>query len=115
VTLPTSGPYNEFGSSLLPEEEGDPLRTGLPAFWWPSVWGLATLVFSAFWMVESWRAAKSLLGPTKAYHLTQDIGGLVFTLACCWAIYQFWKPRSRTLGLIFCALVAAIAMTWHRL
>jgi len=66
-------------------------------------------------MVESWRAALPLLDPTKANHLTQDAGGLLFTLTCCWATYQFWKPRSRTLGFIFCALVAALAMAWHRL
>ena len=112
MTLPTSSSYEELE---VPSAEANPLATGLPTAWWPTIWGLAALVFSAFWMVESWRAAKPLLGPTKANHLTQDAGGLLFTLGCCWAIYQFWKPRSKTLGVVLCALVAATAMTWQRL
>ena len=115
MTSPVSGSYDQIDLHSEPADTANPLDTGLPAFWWPSIWGLAALVFSPFWMVESWREAKPLLGPAKANHLTQDVGGLLFILGCCWATYWFWTPRSRALGFTFCALMAAIAMTWHRL
>ena len=93
----------------------DPLTVGLPAAWWPLVWALASLLFSAVWMMESWKASKPLMGMTKINHLAQDAWGLLVTLCCCYAVFQFWKLRSRSLGLALCSLTAAAAMAWHRL
>ncbi len=93
----------------------DPLTVGLPAAWWPLVWSLAGLLFSVVWMMESWKAGKPLLGMTKINHLAQDAWGLLVTLCCCYAVFQFWKPRSGPLGLALCSLTAAAAMAWHRL
>ena len=66
-------------------------------------------------MMESWEKAGSLRGPTKVNHLTQDLAGLLATLACSYAVYQFWKYRSETLGIVLGLIAAAAAMTWHRL
>lgn len=96
-------------------EDTNPLATGLPAIWWPSAWGVASLVYSVFWMVEGWRAAQPLLGPTKVNHLTQDLWCLVLILGGSYGHYQFYKRRSETLGIVLCLLLAAAAMTWHRL
>ncbi len=115
MTLPASGTYGELGSPARSDEEPNVLGAGLPAAWWPSIWGLASLAFSAFWIMESWRAAKPLLGPTKINHLTQDLWSLLVTLVCSFAIYQFWKPRLEALGTVLCIALSAIAMTWHRL
>jgi hypothetical protein len=76
---------------------------------------MASLTFSTFWMMESWRTAQRLLGPTKINHLTQDLWSLLVTLGCSFVIYQFWKPRLEALGTVLCIVLAAIAMTWHRL
>ena len=97
------------------DRTADPLNAGLPAAWWPFVWGLASLLFSAAWMMESWKASKSLLGMTKINHLAQDAWGLLVTLCCCYAVFHFWKPRWGSLGLALCSLTAAAAMAWHRL
>jgi len=92
----------------------NPLETGLPAFWWPSVAGVVSFVFSIFWMLESWTDAALLKGPTKVNHLTQDLAGLLATLVCSYATYRFWKHRSETLDIVLGLLVAAAAMMWHR-
>ena len=114
MTLPSSGSFEELNTVASPIEGENPLATGLPPLWWPSIWGLGSVVYSAFWMLESWKAAKPLLGPTKVNHLTQDLASLLVTLGCCYALYLFWKPRSETFGIILSLLVTAAAMTWHR-
>ncbi len=73
------------------------------------------MVYSAFWMEESWRTAQPLLGPTKVNHLTQDLWCLILTLGGGYLLYRFYKRRSETLGIMLCSLIAAAAMTWHRL
>lgn len=93
----------------------NPLATGLPVVWWPCVLSFVSLVYSIFWMAESWRAAQSLIGPTKVNHLAQDLWCLILVLACSYAVYQFCRHRSERLGIVLCLLVAAAAMTWHRL
>jgi len=114
VTLPFPGSYDEPHSTPSSDALA-PLETGLPSAWWPTVGGLASLVFSAFWLTESWEDAGPLLGPTKVNHLTQGLAGLLAALVCPYAMYRFWKHRSETLGLVLGLLTAAIAMTWHRL
>ncbi|MEE1657084.1 hypothetical protein VB618_12820 [Microvirga sp. CF3062] len=74
----------------------------------------ASLVYSVFWMAESWRAAQSLIGPTKVNHLAQDLWCLILVLGSSYAVYQFCRHRSERLSLVLCLLVAAAAMTWHR-
>jgi hypothetical protein len=76
---------------------------------------MAYLVYSAFWVGESWGRAQALIGPTKLNHLTQDVWCLILVLGSSYAIHQFCKRRSETLGIVLCLLVAAAAMTWHRL
>jgi hypothetical protein len=115
VTLPSPGSYEEFDSLAAPTEAVNPLGTGLPAAWWPSVGGVTSLIFSVFWMVESWEEAGSLQGPTKVNYLTQDVAGLLATLVCSYAIYRFWKERSETLGIVLGLVAAAAAMTLHRM
>ena len=90
------------------------MGVGLPDAWWPCVGCAASLIFSVFWMLESWEEAGPLRGPTKVNHLTQDLASLLVTLGCCYALYLFWKPRSETFGIILSLLVTAAAMTWHR-
>jgi dolichyl-phosphate-mannose--protein O-mannosyl transferase len=87
------------------------MGTGLPVAWWPSVAGAASLLFSVFWMMESWEEAEPLRGPTKVNFLTQSLAGLLASLICSYAIYRFWKHRSATLGLV----AAGAAMTLHRM
>ncbi len=115
VTLPVSGSYNQIDVQPERVEMAHPLGLGLPSMWWPSVCGLASLVFGAFWMAESWRTAEPLLGPTKVHHLAQDLWGLILILGSGYALYQFYKRRSETFGIVLCLLLAAAAMTWHRL
>ena len=115
MTLPSPASFEELDSVAPPAEAIDPLRTGLPAAWWPSVVGMVCLVFSVFWMMESWKDADPLRGPTRVNYLTQDLAGLLATLSCSYAIYRFWKHRSETLGIVLGLLIAAAAMTWHRL
>ena len=103
------------GAESLSPNDRDPLTAGLPTVWWSLVWSFAGLVFSALWMMQSWKASKPLLGITKINHLAQDAWGLLVTLCCCYAVLQFWKPRSASLGLALCSLTAAAAMAWHRL
>ena len=83
--------------------------------WWPCVWGFASLVYSVFWMAESWRTAQPLSGPTQVNHLMQDLWCLILILGSSYAVHQFFRHRSERLGFILCLLVAAAAMTWHRL
>jgi hypothetical protein len=66
-------------------------------------------------MAESWRAAQPLIGSTKVNHLAQDLWCLILTVGGGYLLYQFYKHRSETLGLVLCLLAAAAAMTWHRL
>ena len=54
MTLPSPGSYEEFDSLASPAEAMNPLGTGLPAAWWPSVGGITSLIFSVLWMSESW-------------------------------------------------------------
>jgi len=114
VTSPSPDSYDELTPVASSPEAANPLETGLPAFWWPSVGALVSFVFSVFWMTESWRATAHLQGPTKVNHLTQDLAGLLATLLCSYATYRFWKYRSETLGIVLGVLVAAAAMMWHR-
>ena len=114
VTVQSFHSYDDPASNLS-SAEGNPLTTGLPSAWWPCIWGGACLVYSAFWIMESWRRAQVLLGPTKLNHLTQDVWCLILVLGSSYAFYQFYKRRSETLGIVLCMLVAGAAMTWHRL
>ncbi len=107
--------YEGAESASACDTTRDPLTVGLPAAWWPLVWALASLLFSAAWMMESWKEGRALLGMTKVNYLAQDAWGVLVTLCCCYAVFQFWKPRSRSLGLALCSLTAAAAMAWHRL
>jgi hypothetical protein len=115
VTISASDPYTDLAPAPLSSEGANPLATGLPAIWWPYVWGFGSLVYSMFWMAESWKAAQPLLGPTKVNYFAQDIWCLVLTLGSSYAVYQFCRHRSERLGLVFCLMVAVAAMTWHRL
>ena len=96
-------------------EENNPLATGLPTVWWPWVWGLASLAYSAFWMAESWRVAQPLRGPTKVNHLAQDLWCLILTFGSGYLLYRFYERRSEALGIVLCLLIAAAAMARHRL
>jgi hypothetical protein len=93
----------------------NPLATGLPALWWSCIWGFVGLVYSTFWMAETWRAAQPLLGPTKINYFAQDLWCLILAIGSSHAVYQFCRPRSEKLSLILCLIVATAAMTWHRL
>jgi hypothetical protein len=115
VTLQSFHSYEDPASNLSPAEAGNPLSAGLPSVWWPCISGVACLVYSAFWIGESWRRAQALLGPTKLNHLTQDLWCLILVLGSGYALYHFYKHRSETLGIVLCLAVAAAAMTWHRL
>ena len=115
VTLPSVHPYQDPASDLSSAEGGNPLTTGLPSAWWPCIRGIACLVYSAFWIVESWGHAQALLGPTRLNHLLQDLWCLILVLGSSYALYQFYKHRSETLGIVLCLTLAAAAMTWHRL
>jgi hypothetical protein len=115
VTLPPSGSSEELDSVAFAAEAISPLGIGLPAAWWPTVGGAASLIFAVFWMMESWEKAGPLRGPTKVNYLTQDLTGLLVVLVCSYAIYQFWKPRSETLGIVLALAAAAAAMTLHRM
>jgi hypothetical protein len=99
----------------LSAEGANPLATGLPAAWWPCVWIFASLIYSVFWMAESWRTAQPLFGATQVNHLAQDLWCLILVLGSSYAVYQFFRHRSERLCLVLCLLVAAAAMTWHRL
>ncbi len=105
-----ANPASELSSAGI-----NPLAAGLPTVWWPCVWGFASLVYSAFWMSQSWRTAQSLLGPTKVNHLAQDLWCLLLILGSGCLLYQFYKRRPKILGLVLCLLVAAVAMTWRHL
>ena len=113
MTLPSPGSYEDLHSGA--SEAIDPMGAGLPAAWWPSVAGVSSLVFSVFWMMESWEEAGPLRGPTKVNFLTQSLAGLLASLVCSYAIYRFWKHRSATLGIILGLVAAAAAMTLHRM
>jgi hypothetical protein len=115
VTLYSFHSYEDPASNLSSAEGENPLATGLPAAWWPCIWGVACLVYSAFWIGESWGRGQTLLGPTKLNHLMQDVWCLILALGSSYAFYQFYKRRSETLGIVLCLLVAGAAMTWHRL
>ena len=115
MALSSSDSCADPAPAPLSSEGANPLATGLPAIWWPCVWGFGSLVYSAFWMAESWRAAQRLLGPTKANHLAQDLWCLILILGSGYAVYGFYRHRSERLGFVFCLLIAAAAMTWHRL
>ncbi len=114
MSLPSRDSYEERSPIGYADEPPNPLGTGLPNAWWPSVGGTVSLVFSVFWMMESWKDATFLYGPTKVNHLSQDLAGLLATLVCAYGTYRFWKHRSESLGIVLGLLVAAAAMTWHR-
>jgi hypothetical protein len=115
VTLPSPGSYEDLPSVASTAEAINPMGTGLPVAWWSSVGGAASLIFSVFWIMESWEKAGPLRGPTKVNHLTQDLAGLLATLVCSYAIYRFWKHRSETIGIVLGIVAAAAAMTFHRM
>ncbi len=115
MTLSSPERYTNLAPAPLASEGASPLATGLPGVWWPCVLSFVSLVYSIFWMAESWRAAQSLIGPTKVNHLAQDLWCLILVLGSSYAVYQFCRYRSERLGLVLCLLVAAAAMTWHRL
>lgn len=111
----SSGSINELEYAPQAAASSNPLSAGLPEAWWPCIWGIAALVYGSFWMTESWSTAKPLLGPTRINHLTQDLWSLLVTIVACCALYQFYKRRSQTLGILLTVIVAALAMMWHRL
>jgi dolichyl-phosphate-mannose--protein O-mannosyl transferase len=113
VTLPSPGSCEDLHSGA--SGAIDPMGTGLPVAWWPSVAGAASLMFSVFWMMESWEEAEPLRGPTKVNFLTQSLAGLLASLICSYAIYRFWKRRSATLGIVLGLVAAGAAMTLHRM
>lgn len=115
MALSSSDSFAKPASELPPSVANNPLAAGLPKVWWPCAWGLASLVYSVFWMTQSWRMAQPLVGPTKVNHLTQDFWCLILTLGSSYLLYQFYKRRWETLGLVLCLLVAAGAMILHRL
>ncbi|MEE1610039.1 hypothetical protein [Microvirga sp. CF3016] len=77
--------------------------------------GTASVIFSVFWILRSWEQAKPLCGPTKVNYLTQDLAALLATLVFSYALYQFWKHRCETLGLVLGLATAVAAMMAHRL
>ncbi len=115
MTLSSPEHYTNLAPAPLGSEGANPLATGLPGVWWPCVLSFVSLVYSIFWMAESWRAAQSLIGPTKVNHLAQDLWCLILTLGSGYLLYQFYKRRSETFGIVLCLLMAAAAMAWHRL
>ncbi|KFG69076.1 hypothetical protein [Microvirga sp. BSC39] len=115
MTLSSSDSYTDLASTPRSSEVANPLAAGLPALWWPCVWGFGSLVYSLFWMAESWKAAQSLIGPTKVNYFAQDLWCLILVLGSSYAVHQFCRHRSERLGLVLCLLMAAAAMTWHRL
>lgn len=66
-------------------------------------------------MMESWEKAAPLKGPTRANYLMQDLGGLLAVLGCTYAVHQFWRHRSETLGIALGLAVAVAAMALHRM
>ncbi|MBB4039342.1 hypothetical protein GGR34_000977 [Microvirga flocculans] len=114
MTLPFSDSYDTIDHASQPAKLASPLTTGLPAAWWPCIWGFASLVYAAFWMAESWRASRPFIGPTKLNYLTQDLFSLLLTVGGCYAFYWFFKRRWETLGIVLCVLLAAVAMTLQR-
>ncbi|EIM28053.1 hypothetical protein [Microvirga lotononidis] len=115
MSLSTSGSDDEPHPVLSVDKAGGLLGTGLPAAWWPSVGSVASLMFAIFWMLQSWEEAKPLVGATKVNYLTQGLAGLMVALLCSCGIYRFWKERSETIGIVLGALLAAAAMTLHRM
>jgi hypothetical protein len=115
VTLHSSDSYPDLAPVSLSPKGANPLAAGLPAVWWPCVWGSASLVYSLFWIAESWRTAQPLIGPTKANYFAQDLWCLILSLGSSYAVYQFFRHRSERMGFVLCLLVAASAMAWHRL
>jgi dolichyl-phosphate-mannose--protein O-mannosyl transferase len=94
VTLPSSSSYEELRIVASPDGASSPLTTGLPAAWWPSVGSAMSLVFSIFWMMQTWEEAGPLRGPTKVNHLTQGLAGLLAALLCSYGIYRFDRKHS---------------------
>jgi hypothetical protein len=115
VTLPSPGSYEDLHSGASASEAIDPMGTGLPTAWWPSVAGALSFMFSVFWMMESWEEAGPLRGPTKVNFLTQSLAGLLASLVSSYAIYRFWKHRSETTGIVLGIAAAAGAMAFHRM
>jgi hypothetical protein len=115
VTLPSSASYPTLNSDTSSAKAIRPLGTGLPAAWWPSVVGAASVIFSVFWIMGSWEQATVLRGPTKVNHLTQDLAALLATLVFSYALYHLWKHRCETLGIILGLVTAVAAMMAHRL
>jgi hypothetical protein len=109
------GSYEDLRSTTSTGEAINPMGTGLPDAWWPCVGCAASLIFSVFWMLESWEEAGPLRGPTKVNHLTQDLAGLLATLVCSFAIYRFWKHHSETLGIVLGLVAATAAMMLHHM
>jgi hypothetical protein len=66
-------------------------------------------------MAGSWKAAQPLIGSTRVSYFAQDLWCLILVLGSSYAVQQFCRHRSERLGLVLCLLVAAAAMTWHRL
>ncbi|MBJ6127327.1 hypothetical protein [Microvirga splendida] len=115
MTISSPDSYADLAPSPLPPKAANPLTAGLPAVWWPCVWGGASLVYSLFWMAESWRTARPLIGPTRINYLAQDLWCLILVLGGSYAVHQFCRHRSERLGLALCLIVAVSAMAWHRL
>ncbi|MFC1459823.1 hypothetical protein ACETIH_24595 [Microvirga arabica] len=115
MTVSSSDSYPDLAPAPLSTKGADPLATGLPAVWWPCVWGGAFLVYSLFWMAQSWRTAQPLIGLMRINYLAQDLWCLMLVLGSSYAVYQFCRYRSERLGLVVCLLIAAAAMAWHRL
>ncbi|WP_262273095.1 hypothetical protein [Microvirga yunnanensis] len=115
MSLPSPATSEEISPAASSLEAADPLGTGLPAAWWPSVSAAASVVFSVFWIMESWERAGPLRGPAKINQLMQGLGALLATLVCSYAVHRFWKHRHETLGLALSLAVAAGAMALHHL
>jgi hypothetical protein len=115
VTLSSSDSYTDLAPAPLSLEGANPLAAGPPAFWWQCIWGLGWLAYSVSWMAESWSAAHTLIGPTKTNYFAQDLWCLILALGGSYAVYQFNRHRSERLGLVLRLILAAGAMTWHRL
>jgi hypothetical protein len=83
----------------------------IPASWQHFSWWIATITFSALWMLGSWTAAFSEQHAINP--LAESAWALLPSLGICYGIYNFSKAQSRALAHLLCVVSAVVLLLQH--
>lgn len=112
---PRSYAWYDDDDSLEEQLPTELSMAGLPDTWRHYGWKIATILFAALWLVDTWTSGHTLEGMMSANHIANGVWGLLVVLTVCIGLFHFWFRRRPSVGFYLSALIAVAALLGHTL